>query len=86
MLVEAARAGETGRGFAVVAGEVRELDKRPGDAARDINELIVKSSGEVKLGVDRFGETGEMLTRVVSRIGLPGGPIHAGNGAMPTGP
>lgn len=67
--VEAARAGETGRGFAVVAGEVRELAKRTVDAAKDIKELIVKSSEEVKLGVDRVGETGEMLARVVSRIG-----------------
>lgn len=67
--VEAARAGETGRGFAVVAGEVRELAKRTVDAAKDIKELIVKSSEEVKLGVDRVGETGDMLARVVSRIG-----------------
>lgn len=67
--VEAARAGETGRGFAVVAGEVRELAKRTVDAAKEIKQLIVKSSEEVKLGVDRVGETGEMLARVVSRIG-----------------
>ncbi len=67
--VEAARAGETGRGFAVVAGEVRELAKRTVDAAKDIKQLIVKSSDDVKLGVDRVGETGDMLARVVSRIG-----------------
>lgn len=67
--VEAARAGETGRGFAVVAGEVRELAKRTVDAAKEIKQLIARSSQEVKLGVDRVGETGEMLARVVSRIG-----------------
>ena len=67
--VEAARAGETGRGFAVVAGEVRELAKRTVDAAKEIKQLIAKSSEEVKLGVDRVGETSVMLARVVSKIG-----------------
>ncbi|MFN5616594.1 MAG: methyl-accepting chemotaxis protein, partial [Brevundimonas sp.] len=67
--VEAARAGESGKGFAVVAGEVRELARRTADAAKDIKELITKSSEEVKLGVDRVAETGNMLTRVVTKIG-----------------
>ena len=67
--VEAARAGDAGRGFAVVAGEVRELAKRTVDAAKDIKQLISKSSDEVRLGVDRVGETSEMLARVVSKIG-----------------
>ncbi len=67
--VEAARAGDAGRGFAVVAGEVRELAKRTVDAAKDIKQLISKSSDEVRLGVDRVGETSEMLARVVAKIG-----------------
>ena len=67
--VEAARAGETGRGFAVVAGEVRELAKRTVDAAKEIKDLITRSSQEVQLGVDRVGETSSMLGRVVSKIG-----------------
>jgi methyl-accepting chemotaxis protein len=67
--VEAARAGESGKGFAVVAGEVRELARRTADAAKDIKELITRSSEEVKLGVDRVAATGNMLTRVVTKIG-----------------
>ncbi|MBA4806682.1 MAG: CHASE3 domain-containing protein [Brevundimonas sp.] len=67
--VEAARAGDAGRGFAVVAGEVRELARRTVDAAKDIKDLINKSSEEVRLGVDRVGETSNMLARVLAKIG-----------------
>nr|WP_281380635.1 methyl-accepting chemotaxis protein [Brevundimonas variabilis] len=66
--VEAARAGDSGRGFAVVAGEVRELAKRTADAAKEIKGLINRASEEVKSGVDRVGETGKMLARVVAKI------------------
>jgi len=67
--VEAARAGDAGRGFAVVANEVRALAQRSADAAKDIKALIIKSSEQVTCGVDRVGETGQMLARVVSKIG-----------------
>src|SRR5262249_38411010 len=50
--VEAARAGEAGRGFAVVASEVRSLAQRSSQAAKDIQALIGKSSGQVREGVD----------------------------------
>jgi methyl-accepting chemotaxis protein len=67
--VEAARAGDAGRGFAVVATEVRALAQRSADAAREIKVLITKSSEQVKSGVGRVGETGQMLTLIGAKIG-----------------
>jgi methyl-accepting chemotaxis protein len=66
--VEAARAGEAGRGFAVVASEVRALAQRSSDAAREINELISKSGGHVKRGVELVGNTGQALRGIVSSV------------------
>lgn len=66
--VEAARAGDAGRGFAVVASEVRALAQRSSDAAREINELIAKSSSQVKKGVDLVGRTGGALRSIVSSV------------------
>ena len=67
--VEAARAGDAGKGFAVVANEVRALAQRSADAAKDIKDLIVKSSDQVVSGVTLVEETGEMLTVIVDRVG-----------------
>ena len=67
--VEAARAGEAGKGFAVVANEVRALAQRSAEAARDIRELISKSSSQVNSGVALVGETGTRLREIVDRIG-----------------
>jgi len=67
--VEAARAGEAGRGFAVVATEVRALALRSANAAKDIKALITTSSEHVKCGVERVDDTGQMLTRIGSKIG-----------------
>ncbi len=67
--VEAARAGEAGKGFAVVANEVRALAQRSADAAKDINALISTSAQQVAQGVGLVAETGEMLNRIVSRVG-----------------
>ncbi|HEX7820436.1 MAG TPA: methyl-accepting chemotaxis protein [Sphingobium sp.] len=67
--VEAARAGDAGKGFAVVANEVRALAQRSADAAKDIKDLITKSSEQVRLGVNLVGETGRVLETIVNRIG-----------------
>jgi len=66
--VEAARAGEAGRGFAVVASEVRGLSQRTTEAAREIKELISKSSAQVETGVDLVDRTGQALGDIVERV------------------
>lgn len=67
--VEAARAGSSGKGFAVVASEVRALAHRSSDAARQIKDLIIGSSDEVKNGVDLVEKAGEALEDVIERVG-----------------
>jgi methyl-accepting chemotaxis protein len=66
--VEAARAGDAGRGFAVVASEVRTLAQRSSQAAKDIKDLITKSSGQVQEGVDLVNRTGDALGEIASSI------------------
>jgi methyl-accepting chemotaxis protein len=67
--VEAARAGDAGKGFAVVANEVRALAQRSADAAKDIKELITASAEQVSSGVRLVGQTGELLEKIVTRVG-----------------
>ena len=66
--VEAARAGEAGRGFAVVAQEVRELAQRSALAAKEIGEIIRKSTTEVDAGVQFVGATGDALTQITGYV------------------
>jgi methyl-accepting chemotaxis protein len=66
--VEAARAGDAGRGFAVVAQEVRALAQRSADAAKEIKQLISRSTEQVGAGVALVGETGEALERIFQRV------------------
>ena len=66
--VEAARAGEAGRGFAVVASEVRSLAQRSSQAAKDIKDLIINSSSQVKGGVELVNKAGEALGEITESI------------------
>ena len=66
--VEAARAGEQGRGFAVVASEVRTLAQRSGEAARDIRQLIQKSTEDVETGAARVDDAGRTISQVVESV------------------
>ena len=59
--VEAARAGDAGKGFAVVAQEVRELANRAATAAKDIKQLVARSSAEVQTGAELVTATGQAL-------------------------
>ncbi|MFV9511303.1 methyl-accepting chemotaxis protein [Tepidibacillus sp. LV47] len=45
--IEAARAGEHGKGFAIVADEVRKLAEQSGNAAQNVNELILDIQNEI---------------------------------------
>ncbi len=66
--VEAARAGTAGQGFAVVASEVRALAQRSGEAAREINDLIVASGSQVEEGAGLADKTSEALSLIAQKI------------------
>ncbi len=68
--VEAARAGDAGKGFAVVAQEVRELAQRSASAAKDISQLISRSTSDVENGVALVLKTGEGLEHIEANINV----------------
>jgi methyl-accepting chemotaxis protein len=55
--VEAARAGDAGLGFAVVADEVRNLAIRAAEAAKNTQELIEKTTAEIRTGSELIRKT-----------------------------
>lgn len=66
--VEAAQAGEAGRGFAIVAGEVRLLAERASQTASEVEQIIQESATSVASGVERVGQTGEALDRIIGNV------------------
>jgi len=60
--IEAARAGEAGKGFAVVAGEVKDLSRHTGNAARDIEARI-------RTVADRCAEATRAIHEIQEAIG-----------------
>ena len=65
--VEAARAGEAGRGFAVVASEVRASAERSSTAAKEIKQIIMRSSIEVDAGNEQVAATGTMIDHIMMK-------------------
>ncbi|TNE68248.1 MAG: methyl-accepting chemotaxis protein [Rhodobacteraceae bacterium] len=75
--VEAARAGEAGRGFAIVASEVRALAQRSSNAAREINQFILRSNQQVQSGADLVRRTGAALGGIKTSVDTITGRLHA---------
>ena len=66
--IEAAKAGAQGKGFAVVAEEVRKLAERSRGAAKEIEELILRTQDAVSGGVESVHTTMESLQAIGKRI------------------
>lgn len=67
--IEAARAGEQGRGFTVVADQVRDLSSRSNQAAREIRQLLDRSSQEVNQGQIVIKGSVAELSDIIDKVG-----------------
>lgn len=65
--VEAARAGDQGKGFAVVAEEVGNLAQMSGQAAQEINRLIIESKEHVTSVVNELQD--DLVSRINRQVG-----------------
>lgn len=66
--VEAARAGEHGKGFAVVAEEVGALARNSGEAASDIQGIVVQSRENVKSILNQTKKQAEEIITTSSEV------------------
>ena len=73
--IEAARAGEHGRGFAVVADEVRKLAEESGQAADEVNAIVLamreRIAGTAKSfaqGIHELGDVGSVSRAAVAAL------------------
>lgn len=67
--VEAARAGEAGKGFSVVAEEVGKLAQLSGHAAKEISEIVKKSTGVIESAILKTkGEIEDLTGDVRAKI------------------
>ena len=67
--VEAARAGEHGKGFSVVAEEVGNLAQHSGDAAKQIEEMLLQSVNRVEaIARNTESKVGELVERGTSKV------------------
>jgi hypothetical protein len=66
--IEAARAGESGRGFAVVADEVRKLAERTKSATVEIDAIIARFQGQVKMMENETSTASDLTANVNSQM------------------